>query len=112
MLVISREISLSTVEGLRLAGDAGVEAGVLDGDRHARGDELEQALMFVGEVAGGLGLDIEDADDPVLDDERNGELGADVGVGVDVVARPSVTSSTRRDSTLECGLADDAASQS
>lgn len=72
-------------ERLGLAGDASVEAGVLDGDGHAGGDELEQALVFKGEVAHGFGLEVEDADDLVLDDERDGEFGADVGVGVDVV---------------------------
>ena len=72
-------------EGLGLAGDAGVEAGVLDGDGHAGGDELEEALVLEGEVAEVFGLDVEDADDLVLDDEGDGELGADVGVGVDVV---------------------------
>ncbi len=72
-------------EGLRLAGDAGVEAGVFDGDGHARGGEFEQALVLVGEVGGVLGLEVDDADDAVLDDERDGEFGEDVGVGVDVV---------------------------
>ena len=72
-------------EGLSLAGDAGVEAGVLDGDGHAGGDELEQALVVFGEEGGGLGLKVEDADDLVLDDEGDGEFGEDVGVGVDVV---------------------------
>ena len=38
-------------EGFGLAGDAGVEAGVFDGDGHAAGDELEQALVLVGEEA-------------------------------------------------------------
>ncbi len=72
-------------EGLGLAGDAGVEAGVLDGDGHAGGDEFEEALVFEGEVADLFGLKVEDADDLVLDDERDGEFGANVGVGVDVV---------------------------
>ena len=72
-------------EGLGLAGDAGVEAGVFDGDGHAGGDELEEALVVGGEEGGVLGLDVDDADDLVFDDEGDGELGADVGVGVDVV---------------------------
>ena len=68
-------------EGLGLAGDAGVEAGVLDGDGDARGDELEQALMLGGEVAGDLGLDIEDADDAIFYDRagrrvRSGRWGS------------------------------------
>ncbi len=82
-------------EGLGLAGDAGVEARVLDGDGHAGGDELEQALVLVGEEGGRLGLDVDDADDLVLDDERDGELGADAGVGVDVVLDTEWTSSMR-----------------
>ncbi len=85
-------------EGLGLAGDAGVEAGVFDGDGHAGGDELEQALVLVGEEGGVLGLDVDDADDLVLDDEGDGEFGADVGVGVDVVLGTAWwTSSTRMD---------------
>ena len=32
-------------------------------------------------------MNVDDADEPVLDDERDGELGADFGVGVDVVFR-------------------------
>jgi len=54
-------------EGLGLAGDAGVEAGVLDGDGHARGHQFEQAPVLVREVADGFGLQVEDADDLVLD---------------------------------------------
>jgi hypothetical protein len=76
---LARDV-IEDAEGLGLAGDAGVEAGVLDGDGHAGGDELEEALVLVGEVGGRFGLEIDDADDLVLDDERDGELGADVGV--------------------------------
>ena len=72
-------------ERLGLARDAGVEAGILDRDGHAGGDQLEQTLVFQREVADLLGLDVDDADDLVLDDERNREFGADIGVGVDVV---------------------------
>src|SRR5882757_9458289 len=72
-------------EGLGLAGDAGVEAGVFYGDGHAGGDELKEALVFKGEVADGFGLEVENADDLVFDDKRDREFGADVGVGVDVV---------------------------
>ena len=52
MLVISREISFRDGEGLGLPGDASVEAGVLDGNGHAGGDELEQALVLLGEEGG------------------------------------------------------------
>ena len=92
-------------EGLGLAGDAGVETGVLDGDGHARGDELEEALMLEGEVADGFGLEVEDADDLVLDDEWDGEFGTDVGVGVDVVFGFGDVFDQKR-FALESGLAD------
>ncbi len=39
-------------ESLGLAGDAGVEAGVFDGDGHAGGHELEEALVVGGEEGG------------------------------------------------------------
>ena len=41
--------------------------------------------MLEGEVGQCFGLEVEDADDLVFDDERHGELGAYVGIGVDVV---------------------------
>ena len=72
-------------EGLGLAGDAGVEACVLDGDGHSRGDKLEETLVLGGEEAGDLGFEVENADDLVLDDERDGEFGANGGIGADVV---------------------------
>ena len=39
----------------------------------------------MGEVRRSFRLQVEDADDLVLDDERDGEFGADIGVRVDVV---------------------------
>ena len=72
-------------EGLGLARDAGVETGVLDGDGHAGADELQEALVFGCEVTECFRLEIEDSDDLVLYDERDGEFGANVGVGVDIV---------------------------
>ncbi len=63
--------------------------------------------MLGGEEAGGFGFEVEDADDFIFDDQRDGQLGADVGVGGDVVL-------VFRDvfdeegSALEGGLADDA----
>ena len=59
---------------------------------------------------GGLRLDVEDADDLVLDDERNGQLGADVGVGVDVVFGLGDVFD-EEGFALECGLPDDAAAE-
>ena len=70
---------------LRLARDAGVEPRILHRDGHARGGQFQQPLVLVGEVAGLLGLEIDDADDAVLHDQRHGQLGQHVRVGVDVV---------------------------
>ena len=81
----SAEISLRTVEGLRLAGDARVEARVLDGLRDARCGEGEQVQVLGLKKSGCFALEIHDADEAVFGDERNGEFGADVGVGGDVV---------------------------
>src|SRR5882757_8605352 len=97
-------------EGLGLAGDAGVEAGVFDGDGHARGDKFKEALVFEGEVADGFGLEVEYADDFVLDDERDREFGADVGVGVDVVVGFGDVFD-EEGFALERRLADDAAAE-
>ena len=80
-------ISFSTVERLRLAGDARVEAGVLNGLRDARGGQREQVQVLGAEVVGLLAFEVHDADQPVLGDQRNGQLGADVGIGGDVDAR-------------------------
>ena len=81
---LARDV-VENAEGLGLAGDPGVEAGVFNRNGHARGDEFEQTLMLVREVAHLLRLDIEDADDLVLDDQGYGKLGADIRVGIDVV---------------------------
>jgi hypothetical protein len=97
-------------EGLGLAGDAGVKAGVLDGDGHAGGDELEEALVLHGEIAGSFGLDIEDTDDLVLDNKGYGEFRADVGVGVDVVLGFGDVFD-EEGLALERGLADNAAAE-
>ncbi len=72
-------------EGFCLAGDRGVEAGVLDGDGHAGGYQFEQALVVRGEERGNFGLDVDDADYFVFDEEGNGQFGAYLRVGIDVV---------------------------
>ena len=72
-------------EGLGLAGDAGVEAGVLNGLGDAGGGEGEQVEVLGAEVVGLLAFEIHDADEAVLGDERHGQLGADFGIGGDVV---------------------------
>ncbi len=43
--------------------------------------------VFLREVIRLLGLDIDDADEAVSGDERHGQLGADVGIGIDVIRR-------------------------
>ena len=106
---LARDVVEDT-ERLGLAGDAGVEACVLDGDGHAGGDEFEQALMLECEVGGGLRLKVDDADDLVLDDERDGQLGADVGVGVDVVFGSRDVFDEERFALERC-LADDAVAE-
>ncbi len=59
---------------------------------------------------GGFGLEVEDADDLVFDDEGDGELGEDVGVGVDVVF--DLVDVVDEDGlALERGLAGDAAAE-
>ena len=71
-------------ESLSLAGDACVEARILDGLRNARSRESEQMKMLRLEEIGLFALEIQDADEAVFGDERNGEFGADVGVGGNV----------------------------
>ena len=41
--------------------------------------------MFFLKVVGLLGLNVDDADDAIFNDERDGEFGVDLGIGVDVV---------------------------
>ena len=73
-------------KGLRLAGDAGIEAGVLNGLGDARGGQGEQVQMLGAEVAGLLAFQVHDADEAVLGDERHGQFGAHVGIDGDVDA--------------------------
>ena len=69
----------------RLACGAGVQAGILDSHRHARADQRQQPLVFFGEAAGFVRLQIQHADDPILDDQRNRQLRAHVGSARDVL---------------------------
>ena len=71
-------------EGLRLAGDAGVEAGVLNGLRDARRGHGEHVKMLGAEEIELLAFEIHDADEAVFGDERDGQLGAHVGIGGNV----------------------------
>ena len=71
-------------EGFGLAGDAGVEAGVFDGLGDAGAGEGEQMEVLGLEEAGLFAFKVEDADEAVFGNERDGEFGADVGIGVDV----------------------------
>jgi hypothetical protein len=72
-------------ECLRLARDAGVQAGVFDGLSDAGGGELQQPEVLGREVIRLFGLDVDDADDAILDNQRNSQLGAHSRVGVDVI---------------------------
>src|SRR5581483_4150800 len=69
----------------RLVGDASVKPGVLDADGDARCDDREQATMFFGEVVRLRRLNIDDPDDLVFRDHRDGQFGADGTDGVDVL---------------------------
>jgi hypothetical protein len=53
-------------QGLRLAGDAGVEARVLNGLGDTGGGEGEDVEVLGAEVVGLLALDVDDADEAVL----------------------------------------------
>ncbi len=64
--------------------DALVEAGVGDADGDLRGEGGEGALVVFVVVVDASVFEVEDADDLAFVDERNGELGADLGVGFDV----------------------------
>ena len=62
-------------EGLRLARDACVESRVFNRLRDARCGQREQVKMLGLEEVGLLALEIQDADEAVFGDERNGEFG-------------------------------------
>ncbi len=64
--------------------DALVEAGVGDGDGDLRGEGGEGALVVVVVVVDAGVLEVDDADDVALVDERDGELGAGFGIFGDV----------------------------
>jgi hypothetical protein len=66
--------------------------------------------MLEGEVGPCFGLEVEDADDLVLDYQWNGKLRADVGVGVDVVFMQRDVFDEERFAEQR-GLAGDAAAQ-
>ena len=70
---------------LRLPGHAGVEPRILDRLRDARGGHGEQLQVLGLEVVGLLRLDVDDPDEPVLDDQWHGQLRAHRRVHVDVV---------------------------
>ena len=73
------------LEGLRLAGDAGVETGVLNGLGNARGSEGEHVKVLGAEEVGLFAFNVHDADEAVLGDEWDGQLGTHVGIGIDIV---------------------------
>ena len=57
-----------------------VEARILNGDGDLRGQRGEHALVLFIEEAGARVLQIENADDPALVEERHDQLGAGLGV--------------------------------
>ncbi len=74
-------------EGLRLAGDTGVEAGILNRLGDARGRHGEHMEMLGTEEIRLFAFNIHDADEPILGDEGDGQLGTHVGIGGDVEVR-------------------------
>ena len=64
----------------------------------------------MGKVRGGFRLQVEDADDLILDDERDGEFGSDIRVRVDVVVLVRDIVDEKR-LALECSLTGDTAAQ-
>ena len=97
-------------QGLCLSGHAGVEARVFDRDGDTGSGKFEQALVVGSEESWHFGLQVEHANDLVLDDERDGQLGAHGGVGVDVVFELADVLDEDR-LALQRGLPDDAAAQ-
>ena len=71
-------------EGLRLAGDAGVEAGVLNGLGDAGGCDGEQVKVLGAEVASLFAFQVHDANEAIFGDEGDGQLGADAGIDREV----------------------------
>ena len=61
-----------------------VEAGVGDADGYLSGEGAEGLLVVLVEVVDAGVLEVEDADDLAFVDEGDGELGADLGDGLDV----------------------------
>ncbi len=60
-------------------------AGVLDAQRRAVGDELEEVAVGVGEPARGEGADVQDAGDLALDEQGDAEQAADALLAQDRV---------------------------
>src|ERR1019366_122811 len=67
-----------------LARDACVQASILYADCHARRDQRQQTLVLFGEVSLFAGLNVDHANHPVLDDQRDGEFRVHVGQGLNV----------------------------
>ena len=63
-----------------LARDRLVEARVLNGDGHLRGQRGQHALVLFVEEAGARVLQVEHADDAALVEERHDQLGAGLGI--------------------------------
>jgi len=72
------------LHALLLLVDALVELGVGDADGDLRGQGGECALVILVVVVDAGVFEVENADDLALVDERDGELGADLGVSFDI----------------------------
>ena len=74
-------------EGLRLARDARIQSRVLNRLRDARSRHGEHVQVLVAEEIRLLAFDVHHADEPVLGDQRDGQLRTHLGIGADVVIR-------------------------
>ena len=99
-----------TLQPAFLALDFFVEARVFQCDRNLRGQCRHGALVVLGEESAAGVLEIEHADNFVFVDQRNGQLGACFGVGLDV-ARILVDIRNQHCLLVLRRCADDAASE-
>ena len=65
-------------------GELLVEAGVFDGGGNLRCDERQSPDVLLGERADAFAFEVHDADDAVVEDEREGDLAADARIGFHV----------------------------
>jgi len=73
---------------LGLARDACVQPRVLNGLRDPRSRHGQYIQLLFAEEIRLFAFDVHHADEPVLGDQRDGQLRAHLGIGADVVIRP------------------------